>query len=184
MNPKSYVRNAVRTKSDGFYSVLVPPSIFQVAIIEAMTIGNLVDAIKKALFYGKPYSAPQRLINAAASLPEPIRAKGFSFNAVPVDVQHAILGVFTEGAELVEALGISAVDGEPLDLVNLDEEFGDILWYVAVYCDHRGISIEDLMAKNIAKLRARFPDRFSTEKAIHRNLDAERKELEQNQDSN
>lgn len=178
MNPKTYVKQAVRTKSDKYYDVLVPPTIMQTAIIEAMTVGNLVDAIKKALFYGRPYQSPQRLINHAASLPDQIRAKGFNSNAVPVDIQHAILGVFTEGAELMEALGVAAVDGEPLDLVNLDEEVGDLLWYIAVYAKAREKTIEDLMSQNIAKLRARFPDRFTAEQANNRNLDAERAVLE------
>jgi NTP pyrophosphatase (non-canonical NTP hydrolase) len=150
----------------------------QVAITEGMMISNLMDAVKKALFYGRPYECPQRLINAAGALPKGLAAKGFNFDSVPADIQHAILGIFTEAGEMIEALGTTAIDGEPLDVVNLDEEFGDVLWYIAVYCNARGISMESLMTKNVAKLRARFPDRFTTDKAIHRDLFTERAILE------
>jgi NTP pyrophosphatase (non-canonical NTP hydrolase) len=178
MTPAAYTKNAVRTKSDQFFDVLVPPAIMQVAVTEAMVTSNLMDAVKKALFYGRPYQSPQRLINAAGAMPSSIAEKGFNFNAVPKDVLHAILGVFTEAGEMVEALGVTAIDGEPLDEVNLDEEFGDVLWYIAVYCNARGISMESLMTKNITKLRARFPDRFTTAKANERDLFTERAILE------
>ena len=177
MKPSAYIKQATRTKSDRFFPVLVPPSIMQVAVTESMVAGNLVDTIKKALFYGKPYQAPQRLINAAASMPEALAKKGFNFNAVPVDIQHSVLGIFSEAAELMQAVGVAAVDGEELDLVNLDEEMGDLLWYLAIYCQARETTFENLMAKNIAKLRTRFPDRFTTGEALNRDLDAEREAL-------
>lgn len=41
-----------------------------------------------------------------------------------------------------------------------------------------GIDLEDGMEKNIAKLRKRYPDKFSNEKALNRDLDQERKALE------
>lgn len=179
MTPKSYVKNVARLKSENFFPVLVPPSIMQAAVLEAMAAGVLVDVIKKALFYGKPYTAPQRLINVAGSMPDHIRSRGFNSNAVPVDIQHAILGAFSEASELVEAMAKSAVDGEPLDLVNLDEEFGDLLWYIALYCSFRGVDLEQIMAKNIAKLNARYAAKtFTAAEALERDLDAEREALE------
>lgn len=40
------------------------------------------------------------------------------------------------------------------------------------------INLQDSLDKNIAKLKVRFPDKFSEENAINRNLEEERKELE------
>lgn len=36
-----------------------------------------------------------------------------------------------------------------------------------------GLAFEQILAKNIAKLRARFPDKFDAERAMHRDLAAE-----------
>lgn len=43
----------------------------------------------------------------------------------------------------------------------------------AIMHDMSGVTFEQILAKNIAKLRARFPDKFDTELAIHRNHAAE-----------
>jgi NTP pyrophosphatase (non-canonical NTP hydrolase) len=40
------------------------------------------------------------------------------------------------------------------------------------------LNLHLILQNNIDKLRVRFPDKFDTEKAINRNLDEERKELE------
>lgn len=40
---------------------------------------------------------------------------------------------------------------------NLCEELGDVLWYLALACEHLGVSLHSLARANIAKLEARFP---------------------------
>lgn len=48
------------------------------------------------------------------------------------------------------------------------------------FAKYWSIDLEEAMELNIAKLRARFPDKFDTDKAINRDLDVERKILEGN----
>lgn len=55
--------------------------------------------------------------------------------------------------------------------------FWGSLWRFAEY--YR-IDLEEAMERNIAKLRARYPEKFDTEKAINRDLKTERKILEGN----
>ena len=95
------------------------------------------------------------------------------------DVTHAIVGISTEGGELLDVVKKAMFYGKPVDYVNLDEEIGDVLWYIAIYCAARGVGIEALMAQNIAKLQKRFPAAFTEEAANNRNLAAERETLEQ-----
>ena len=38
------------------------------------------------------------------------------------------------------------------------EELGDVLWYVAGLASHYGLSLDDIMAGNVAKLNARYPN--------------------------
>jgi len=95
-----------------------------------------------------------------------------------VDIVHAVIGISTEAGELLDPIKKNMFYGKPLDLVNLDEEIGDVMWYVGIYLHHRGISLESVLAKNNAKLRARYPEKFTNELAENRDLELERKILE------
>ncbi len=66
----------------------------------------------------------------------------------------------------------------PIDKANLEEELGDVLWYIALLCRTHNFTFEKIMAKNIAKLSARYPEKFSETDAVNRNLVKERKILE------
>jgi len=90
---------------------------------------------------------------------------------------HALFGLMTEIGELVDAYKRHIFYGQPLDMKSVEEEVGDILWYLAIMLDVCGCSFEDCMQRNIAKLRARYPNKFDEEKAKHRDLDKERKAL-------
>lgn len=157
---------------------------------------------------------------------------------------HALMGMVTEAGEVVDIAKRKFAYGKPVDTVNLLEEIGDYLWYVAVLCDavdhdyaaivHAastsfeeikedqrvwsltevslglstvtpgilegtrdveesiGISIvfclyaldlydmtiEQAQAANIAKLTARYPEKFTNDLALNRDLTAERGALE------
>lgn len=98
---------------------------------------------------------------------------------INVDVLHAIVGISTEGGELLDVAKKAMFYGKSPDYVNLDEEMGDVLWYIAIYANARGTTIEALAQQNNAKLRQRFPNKFSEHLANNRNLAAEREVLEQ-----
>lgn len=94
---------------------------------------------------------------------------------------HAGLGLTTEAGEFVDPLKKRLFYCKPLDLVNLKEELGDLLWYVAIACDALGTTVEQVMETVIAKLQHRYPDKFSDVAAINRDLDGERAVLEKGQ---
>lgn len=91
---------------------------------------------------------------------------------------HASMGVCTEAGELQDSLKRQLFYMKELDLTNVAEEVGDILWYCAIALDAVGSSFEEAFERNIAKLRARYPDKFTEDKAINRDLAAERRALE------
>ena len=102
-----------------------------------------------------------------------------SVTATKEDLLHAVLGMVTEAAELADAIKKEYAYGKPIDNVNIIEELGDILWYIAMATRHLGTSFENLFDVNIAKLRARYPDGFNARDALIRNLERERIILEQ-----
>lgn len=58
------------------------------------------------------------------------------------------------------------------------EDYINLLIYAMQIADMFELDFEEILAKNIAKLRVRYPDKFSKELAIKRNIEKERKELE------
>jgi NTP pyrophosphatase (non-canonical NTP hydrolase) len=93
---------------------------------------------------------------------------------------HAILGKLTEIGELADAFKKHIFYGKPLDLPNVHEEIGDGFWYDALLLDSTGGNWDRVQDRNIAKLKARYPDKFTEDNAINRDLDNERKVLEDN----
>ena len=100
---------------------------------------------------------------------------------IPRDI-HALMGLVTETGELVDAFKRFIFYGKPVDEVNIKEEIGDLFWYLAILCDAHRLGFESVMAANIEKLRARYPQKFDEEKALFRDLDEERQVLETGRD--
>lgn len=105
--------------------------------------------------------------------------EGFAMDYSNHRLLHGAIGIATESGELLDAIKKHIWYGKRLDSVNIAEECGDLLWYVALICNSRGVSMEQVMERNIAKLRVRYPEKFTEESALHRDLDAEQKALEQ-----
>lgn len=93
-------------------------------------------------------------------------------------LNHAMLGLCTEVGEAQDALKKALIYGRKLDEVNLIEEAGDILWYLALFADALGYKFSVVPEMNIAKCRKRFGDTFTQEKANVRDLEGERSTLE------
>ncbi len=91
---------------------------------------------------------------------------------------HAGIGLATEAGEFLDALKKHVFYGKELDTVNLSEEMGDIFWYCALIADELGVDFSKVMDTNIAKLKARYGEKFTEEKAENRDLTTERTILE------
>lgn len=92
---------------------------------------------------------------------------------------HASMGLATESGEFLDTLKKHLFYGKTLDRVNLAEEMGDLFWYLAIAASELGVDFESVMTKNLEKLRARYGEKFSEEKAEKRDLNRERSILEQ-----
>lgn len=94
------------------------------------------------------------------------------------DIQHMLFGMMTELGELVDTYKKHYAYGKELDLVNVMEEMGDIMWYWAGMCTITGINTSGTLQVNIDKLIARYPDKFEKELALIRDLEKERQILD------
>ena len=91
---------------------------------------------------------------------------------------HAGIGLATEAGEFLDALKKHVFYGKELDRVNLREEMGDIFWYCAIIADQLDVQFSEVMERNITKLKARYGEKFSEDKAVTRDLNTERQILE------
>lgn len=176
---------ALRTKSDKFFGELVPQADVSYVLRNCIDWLNKLDAIKKALFYGKNYipifepdgpscakSADSWMINYGDN----IELEPFG-KAQAIDLIHGLLGKATEAGEGLEEL-LRVMHGAPVDAVNVREETFDGQWYDAVVCNAIGSTFYEGQRDIIAKLRRRFPEKFDTDQAINRDHAAERKVLD------
>ena len=73
----------------------------------------------------------------------------------------AAVGISAEGGEFLEIVKKIAFQGKPYDEASINHlkiELGDVLWYVAQACMALDVSLDDVIAQNITKLAARYPD--------------------------
>lgn len=81
---------------------------------------------------------------------------------------HASMGMSGETGEIMDTIKKTMMYGKELNLTNLKEECGDVLWYMSVMLHELGSSFEEVMEMNNAKLRKRYPQGFTEKDAIAR----------------
>ena len=73
----------------------------------------------------------------------------------------AAIGISAEGGEFLEIVKKITFQGKPYDEATINHlkiELGDVLWYVAQACMALDVSLDDVIAQNITKLAARYPE--------------------------
>jgi NTP pyrophosphatase (non-canonical NTP hydrolase) len=83
-------------------------------------------------------------------------------------LMHCAVGISGEAGELLDAVKKLWVYGKPLDRANAIEELGDIEWYMEALRGLLGVTRDEVIAANVAKLEVRFPIQYTDELAIAR----------------
>lgn len=78
------------------------------------------------------------------------------------------LGLSGETGELIDIIKKWIFHGKPLDIEHAKKELGDVCWYIAMIAHSFGWNLDEILQMNIDKLKARYPEGFSTELANHR----------------
>jgi NTP pyrophosphatase (non-canonical NTP hydrolase) len=78
------------------------------------------------------------------------------------------LGIAGEAGEVADLIKKELGHGHISDPERVAKELGDVLWYVATLADAYGFSLSDVASMNIAKLKSRYPEGFSTERSVNR----------------
>lgn len=85
----------------------------------------------------------------------------------------ALVGLQDELGEIAGPLKKYLWHGHGLDRSHLQDEVGDVLWYLATLCNALGIALEEALQGNIEKLQGRYPDGFSCQRSRTRPSEGE-----------
>ncbi len=81
---------------------------------------------------------------------------------------NGVMGLCGESGEAIDIVKKWLMHGHELDREHLVKELGDIAWYLAETATALDVELEDVMQRNIEKLKKRYPDGFDTERSKNR----------------
>ncbi|MBQ7374778.1 MAG: nucleoside triphosphate pyrophosphohydrolase family protein [Clostridia bacterium] len=83
---------------------------------------------------------------------------------------NSVMGLCGESGEVIDLVKKHVSHGHPLNREKLIDELGDVAWYLAECAEAIGVTLEDVLTHNIEKLKKRYPEGFSTERSINREV--------------
>lgn len=84
---------------------------------------------------------------------------------------NGVMGMCGEAGEAIDIVKKHLAQGHELDREHLARELGDVAWYLAETAFAIGYDLETVLRMNIDKLRARYPQGFSSERSMDRKVD-------------
>lgn len=169
--PDTYPQLAMRTNKPG-KDIKLDKKLWQslsMAFPMIMESCYKADRLKASLIYGA-------------------KNKEFAYDVFPapkyplkpseLEMLHAILGIISEGGELLEMFFNRKNAGKPIDRTNGLEEAGDLQWFMQLLTHSLQSTQEEVMHMNIKKLHERFGDSYSDINGLVRDHEKERELLE------
>lgn len=153
--------------------------------------GRVVHLFKRKAYYAESID-PRKIDHACALAASSLNSFSTDYSAEhdgklrnpgPAEVNsrfmHAIVGLYGEAGGMASILLDQKRHGEEkFDPIGLIDCIGGALWYLNVIMDELEVSEDEVKAALLRKLRVRYPDGFSFEKARVRDQVAERNALE------
>ncbi len=81
--------------------------------------------------------------------------------------EHALMGMISELGEICGCYQ-KTHQGHPLIVNDVIDELGDLMWFIAEFCDTLRVDMGYVAERNIDKLRGRYPEGFAAERSLHR----------------
>ena len=169
--PATYPQLAMRTNKPGAELKMDPKLWKALNTSHAMIMEGCykADRLKAALVYG----AKNKEFSYSAFPDLPRKLKPYE-----LEMLHAILGIISEGGELLEMFMERVSVGRVVDRTNVREEAGDVQWFLQLLTKSINGTQEEIMHMNIEKLHKRFGDKYSDLEGLVRDKESERELLE------
>lgn len=170
MNANDYQQQAARTLIDEPDSRFTSNelAVMLAALELAGKCGQVCDYLKKAICHRHGFDRRKlrELLNEVVEMADVDVMAAYnvplSATVAPADqmlIWNA-LGIAGEAGEVAELT--RWIEHGPIDTDKLVKELGDELWYVAALCTKLEVNMSEVMERNIAKLRQRYPDGYTS----------------------
>lgn len=84
------------------------------------------------------------------------------------DLINGALGLTGEAGEVADIIKKHVFHGHDLNKDEIIKELGDVCWYVALLSHAINVPLEEILQKNIDKLKKRYPEGFTEHNSINR----------------
>jgi len=115
-----------------------------------------IDFSKYAIFVDGVTSNPSKDYKSFIESLGVLDGQGANINRLTT----AAVGISAEGGEFMEIVKKMVFQGKPWNDDNREHliiELGDVMWYVMQACMALDVTIEDVVAGNVEKLKKRYP---------------------------
>ena len=115
-----------------------------------------IDFDKYAIFVDGVTSNPSRDYKSFVESLSVLDGQGANINRLTT----AAVGISAEGGEFMEIVKKMVFQGKPWNDDNREHliiELGDVMWYVMQACMALDVTIEEVVAGNVDKLKKRYP---------------------------
>lgn len=166
MNTPKVFREMVGTLAKSGETILeeMNPHDFRLlttGIFNGIQAGERVDDIKKQVIYQKDQGIN---LPKFGELPEGLTAE-------KMHLIHMAMGVFGEAAELLDAVFGHVEHNKPLDMHHVEEELGDVEFYMEGLRQGLALDREDILQSNIKKLGERYKGFIYSDEAAQKRAD-------------
>lgn len=83
-------------------------------------------------------------------------------------VSNMIFGINGEVGEVTDVLKKHLYHGHTLDVDHLEEEIGDVMFYIVNLATLFDLDMTEVLQINIDKLRKRYKEKFTVEESVNR----------------
>lgn len=83
-------------------------------------------------------------------------------------IANMVAGIFGEGGEVADQIKKALYQGHTMDKKHLQEEIGDLMYYITNLATLYDISMCNVLEDNVNKLKKRYPNGFSVQESIAR----------------
>jgi len=83
-------------------------------------------------------------------------------------IANAVMGLAGEAGEIADLFKKRLYHGHDIPTMQIIDELGDLMWYLAAIASLEGLSLNDIARANIDKLWRRYPNGFNSHDSIRR----------------
>lgn len=94
-----------------------------------------------------------------------------SLDTQKCNLLHIAMGLSGESGEYLDTVKKHAIYNKPLDYENLNEEIGDLMFFIQAHCNHFEIDLSDIIQQNREKLEARYHEGSYSDKQAQERAD-------------